>query len=199
MTGEQICRELEQMHARGAGPGELLETALRLLYDSRPEFQWTGVYRITPGGGLRLGPFVAAAGEADSLFVGRGQCVNGDGRRPPEGRLIRDPSTGSLVVESDSRGGEPFMIFLPETAEEVQDQAGAVGSAPPGQGRSVDDPPCEWLRMLGCLTPHDVVPERTVTEWRRSSGRVELVVVDAIAPQSLNHEPPDRPGRRRPR
>ena len=70
----EIFRELEGLEARGADLNELLSRAVKMLHESNPSFDWTGIYELHSDGALRLGPFVGAATAHVSITVGHGVC-----------------------------------------------------------------------------------------------------------------------------
>lgn len=74
MTGEEICRRLEELHHGGAGLEEILSRAVELLHRSNPRFHWTGIYELYPDNVLRLGPFIGAPTDHVFIAVGRGVC-----------------------------------------------------------------------------------------------------------------------------
>ena len=74
MTGEEICRKLEDLKNQGANFEKLLSRAVELLHDSNSRFDWTGIYELFPDNVLRLGPFIGAPTEHVFIAVGQGVC-----------------------------------------------------------------------------------------------------------------------------
>jgi len=74
MTGDQICRALEELSREGAGLEGLLVRAVEHLHGSSPRFHWTGIYELYPDSVLRLGPFIGAPTDHVFIAVGRGIC-----------------------------------------------------------------------------------------------------------------------------
>jgi len=74
MTGEEICRALEEMSRGGAGFEDVLWAAVRMLHESHPRFHWTGIYELGDDNVLRLGPFVGAPTDHVFIAVGQGVC-----------------------------------------------------------------------------------------------------------------------------
>lgn len=73
-AARRICGELQELEARGAGLGALLQRAVSLLHETSARFDWTGIYELHPDGALRLGPFVGATTEHVVITVGQGVC-----------------------------------------------------------------------------------------------------------------------------
>ena len=48
MTGEEICRKLEDLKNQGANLEKLLSSAVELLHNSNTRFDWTGIYELFP-------------------------------------------------------------------------------------------------------------------------------------------------------
>ena len=74
MTGEEICRKLEDLKSQGANLEKLLSSAVELLHNSNSRFDWTGIYELFPDNVLRLGPFIGAPTEHVFIAVGKGVC-----------------------------------------------------------------------------------------------------------------------------
>ena len=70
----EICKELENLEARGAQLEEILSRAVAMLHESNSRFDWTGIYELHSDGALRLGPFVGEPTEHVSITVGHGVC-----------------------------------------------------------------------------------------------------------------------------
>ena len=92
MTGDQICGELDRLREGGAGFGELLASAVRLLHGSNPRFHWTGIYELFPDNVLRLGPFIGAPTDHVFIAVGQGVC----GTAVAEKRTINVPDVSKV-------------------------------------------------------------------------------------------------------
>jgi GAF domain-containing protein len=73
MNAETIVAALETLRREGADFGRLLGSAVELVHEASPRFDWTGVYELA-GAELRLGPFVGDATEHTTIPVGRGVC-----------------------------------------------------------------------------------------------------------------------------
>ena len=74
MTGEQICRQLDELQTTGADLEKLLASAVEQLHETNPLFHWTGIYELFPDNVLRLGHFVGAPTDHVFIGVGRGIC-----------------------------------------------------------------------------------------------------------------------------
>lgn len=74
MTGEEICRELDDLKRQGANLEKLLSSAVELLHHSNSRFDWTGIYELFPDKVLRLGPFIGTPTEHVFIAVGQGLC-----------------------------------------------------------------------------------------------------------------------------
>ncbi|HEY3174852.1 MAG TPA: GAF domain-containing protein [Candidatus Polarisedimenticolia bacterium] len=74
MTGEEICRTLDDMARHNVSFEGLLRAAMDLLHRSNPRFHWTGIYELFPDNVLRLGPFIGAPTDHVFIAVGRGVC-----------------------------------------------------------------------------------------------------------------------------
>jgi GAF domain-containing protein len=103
MTGEEICRQLEDQHRQGAGLEEILARAVELLHQSNSRFHWTGIYELYPDNVLRLGPFLGAPTDHVFIAVGRGVC----GTAVAENRNINVPDVRQapnyLACSSETR------------------------------------------------------------------------------------------------
>ena len=73
-NAKDICAQLDQLQASGADFDEILTTAVQLLHDSHPHFDWTGIYELFPDDVLRLGPFIGAPTDHVFISVGNGVC-----------------------------------------------------------------------------------------------------------------------------
>src|SRR5262245_5219296 len=71
---DAILQELERESGDGAPFEQILAAAVRLLHESHPRFDWTGIYELFPDNVLRLGPFVGAPTDHVFIAVGRGVC-----------------------------------------------------------------------------------------------------------------------------
>jgi GAF domain-containing protein len=74
MTGEEICKKLDELSQQGANLEHLLKSAVELLHESEKVFHWTGIYELSPDQVLRLGPFIGAPTEHVFISVGKGVC-----------------------------------------------------------------------------------------------------------------------------
>ncbi|RPI77186.1 MAG: GAF domain-containing protein [Desulfobacteraceae bacterium] len=74
MTGDDICKKLDEMSHHGEKLENLLKNAVELLHESEPAFHWTGIYELSTGEVLRLGPFIGAPTEHVFISVGKGIC-----------------------------------------------------------------------------------------------------------------------------
>jgi GAF domain-containing protein len=103
MTGEEICRKLDERAQAGAGLEELLLQSVELLHQSNPRFHWTGIYELCPDAVLRLGPFLGAPTDHVFIAVGRGVC----GTAVAENRNINVPDVTAapnyLACSSETR------------------------------------------------------------------------------------------------
>src|SRR5262245_56904115 len=72
---DAILQELERESGDGAPFEQILAAAVRLLHESHPRFDWTGIYELFPDNVLHLGPFVGAP--TDHVFIGVGTGVCG--------------------------------------------------------------------------------------------------------------------------
>lgn len=92
MNAESIVSELEAKRAAGWAFSDLLGLAVRLLHESDPRFDWTGIYELGDDGILRLGPFEGAPTDHTEIPVGRGVC----GTAVAEGRDVNVPDVREL-------------------------------------------------------------------------------------------------------
>jgi len=74
VDGERICRALIRLEAESVNFDKLIKEAIRLVYESSPQFHWAGIYELFPDKVLRLGPFWGAATEHVLIQVGQGVC-----------------------------------------------------------------------------------------------------------------------------
>lgn len=74
MTGDRICRALDDLARQDHSFEKLLGAAVDLLHRSNPRFHWTGIYELFPDNVLRLGPFLGAPTDHVFIAVGRGVC-----------------------------------------------------------------------------------------------------------------------------
>jgi GAF domain-containing protein len=74
MTGQEICRVVDDLSRRGAGLEEILAAAVERLHRASPRFHWTGIYELFPDNMLRLGPFIGAPTDHVFICVGQGVC-----------------------------------------------------------------------------------------------------------------------------
>ncbi|HEV8375251.1 MAG TPA: GAF domain-containing protein [Candidatus Polarisedimenticolia bacterium] len=106
MTGEEICRNLDELSHKGAGLEEILARAVHHLHHSNPRFHWTGIYELYPDNVLRLGPFIGAPTDHVFIAVGRGVC----GTAVAENRNINVP---------DVRRAPNYLACSTETRSEL--------------------------------------------------------------------------------
>jgi L-methionine (R)-S-oxide reductase len=110
MTGEEICRHLDDLSRRGAGLEEILVKAVHHLHHSNPRFHWTGIYELYPDNVLRLGPFIGAPTDHVFIAVGRGVC----GTAVAEKRNINVPDVtrapNYLACSSETRSELVILI-----------------------------------------------------------------------------------------
>jgi GAF domain-containing protein len=103
MTGEDICKKLEDISRTGAGLEQVLLSAVEMLHESNPRFHWTGIYELCPDDVLRLGPFLGAPTDHVFIAVGRGVC----GTAVAENRNINVPDVTQapnyLACSSETR------------------------------------------------------------------------------------------------
>jgi L-methionine (R)-S-oxide reductase len=92
MTGQEIVQRLEEMRVRGDGRDAILQHAVKLLHESSPRFDWTGIYELR-GDVLEVGPFAGAPTEHRRIPVGRGVC----GTAVAEARNINVPDVAALT------------------------------------------------------------------------------------------------------
>ena len=115
MTAGEICRALVGLARGGAGMGEILAEAVRLLHASNPRFHWTGIYELFPDGVLRLGPFIGAPTDHVFIAVGQGVC----GTAVAERRNINIPdvskATNYLACSAATRSELVILIRRSET------------------------------------------------------------------------------------
>jgi len=115
MTGEEICRKLEDLKNQGANFEKLLSRAVELLHDSNPRFDWTGIYELFPDNVLRLGPFIGAPTEHVFIAVGQGVC----GTAVAEKRNINVPDVSKapnyLACSSSTKSELVILIRKGET------------------------------------------------------------------------------------
>lgn len=74
MTGEQICRALDECADRSLSFEKLLVMAVEHLHNSNPRFHWTGIYELFQDNVLRLGPFIGAPTDHVFIAIGHGIC-----------------------------------------------------------------------------------------------------------------------------
>ena len=103
MTGEEICKKLEEISRAGAGLEQILLSAVEMVHESNPRFHWTGIYELYPDHVLRLGPFLGAPTDHVFIAVGRGVC----GTAVAENRNINVPDVSRapnyLACSSETR------------------------------------------------------------------------------------------------
>jgi putative methionine-R-sulfoxide reductase with GAF domain len=108
MSGEEICRKLEEMSRTGAGLERVLSSAVRLIKQADPRFLWAGIYEVAPNNLLRLGPCAGTPPEQFSISAAtdaRGAGLDeertlafADVRRLPNYVTAFDDARSSLVV-----------------------------------------------------------------------------------------------------
>ena len=115
MTGEEICRKLEDLKSQGANLEKLLSSAVELLHNSNSRFDWTGIYELFPDNVLRLGPFIGAPTEHVFIAVGKGVC----GTAVAEKRNINVPDVSKapnyLACSSSTKSELVILIRKGET------------------------------------------------------------------------------------
>lgn len=74
MTGDEICRALDECDRGNVSLEQLLLTAVEHIHRSNPSFHWTGIYELFEDNVLRLGPFIGAPTDHVFIAVGRGIC-----------------------------------------------------------------------------------------------------------------------------
>src|SRR5262245_57716627 len=89
---DAILQELERESGDGATVEQSLAAAVRLLHESHPRFDWTGIYELFPDEVLRLGPFVGAPTDHVFIAVGKGVC----GTAVAERRNINVPDVSKV-------------------------------------------------------------------------------------------------------
>ncbi len=151
VTDEQTGTLLTDLDAALAGTPSreaACETAMRLLADRLPHYNWVGVY-VVQGGMLHLGPFVGAPTEHTIIPIGRGVCgtaaATGQNQVVADVRtldnylacsletrseivvLVRDPQTGAIRGQIDADGHE---VGAFDETDEMLLEAVAVRLAP---------------------------------------------------------------------
>lgn len=115
MTGEEICRKLVDLKSQGANLEKLLSSAVELLHNSNPRFDWTGIYELFPDNVLRLGAFIGAPTEHVFIAVGQGVC----GTAVAEKRNINVPDVSKapnyLACSSSTKSELVILIRKGET------------------------------------------------------------------------------------
>src|SRR5262245_66308754 len=100
---DAILQELERESGDGAPFEQILAAAVRLLHESHPRFDWTGIYELFPDNVLRLGPVLGAPTDHVFIAVGRGVC----GTAVAENRNINVPDVRQapnyLACSSETR------------------------------------------------------------------------------------------------
>jgi len=130
VTREQaaaVLAHLDEVLSRSSGREAACESAMRLLADRLPHYNWVGMY-VVQGGMLHLGPFVGAPTEHAIIPIGRGVCgtavATGQNQVVADVRtlanylacsletrseivvLIRDPDTNAVLGQIDADGHE---------------------------------------------------------------------------------------------
>jgi len=115
MSGEEICRKLEEISRCGASLEEILAQAVDLLHQSNPRFHWTGIYELFPDDVLRLGPFIGA--HTDHVFIGVGRGVCGTAVAEKRNQNIPDVRqiTNYLACSSETRSELVVLIRSGDT------------------------------------------------------------------------------------
>ena len=115
MSIDDLVGELERLVVGDAPLSTILETAVRVLHETSPRFDWTGIYELFPDNVLRLGPFVGAPTDHVFIGVGNGIC----GTAVAERRNINVPDVREvdnyLACSADTRSELVVLIREGET------------------------------------------------------------------------------------
>jgi L-methionine (R)-S-oxide reductase len=110
MNGEEICMKLNKLKDNGASLEELLMSSVEYLHHSNERFHWTGIYELTSGNILHLGPFIGEP--TDHVFIGVGHGVCGSAIADKCNKNIPDVTKESNYLACSSSTKSELVVLI---------------------------------------------------------------------------------------